>query len=185
MRPPAVAPQLKRDPLGSTLIMQTPNQSVAYHVDYVPRTTITGGTSSLWWLPPAIVVVFLLVWRPRLALAVTYVAFAAIVAFGMVWFQRGWNQSVSNVYAIAARAADDSTSPVVEGRVENFIPAPAEGHQDERFTVNGVPFAYSDYRITGGFNQTQSHGGPIHDGLRVRIHYMPRGNVIVKLEIAN
>ena len=59
---------------------------------------------------------------------------------------------------------------------------PAEGHQDETFTVNGIHFAYSDYVITGGFNQTQSHAGPIREGFAVRIHYVARGNIIVKLE---
>jgi hypothetical protein len=145
----------------------------------------TGPTSSFWWLPPVVVVAILVIRRPRFALAVIYVAFGALVALGMVWFQRGWNRSVSHAYTVAARAADDSTTPVVAGPVEDFRPAPAEGHQDETFTVNGVPFGYSDYVITGGFNQTQSHGGPIREGLAVRIHYIPRGNVIVKLEIAN
>ena len=166
-------------------MMQATSQSSTYHVAYVPRGQTTGPTSSLWYLPPIIVVVILLIRRPRIALAVIYLAFAAVVALGMLWFQRGWNQSVSHAYTTAARAAQDSTTSVVEGRVENFNPAPAEGHQDETFTVKGVPFAYSDYVITGGFNQTQAHGGPIHEGLLVRIHYIPRGNVIVKLEIAN
>jgi hypothetical protein len=75
---------------------------------------------------------------------------------------------------------------VVEGPVENFHPMPASGHDLESFTVSGVYFAYSDYVVTAGFNQTSSHGGPIREGLLVRISY--RGPTtdeeIVKLEIA-
>jgi hypothetical protein len=74
---------------------------------------------------------------------------------------------------------------VVQGPVENFHPMPASGHDLERFTVSGVHFAYSDYVVTAGFNQTSSHGGPIREGLLVRISY--RGPTtdgeIVKLEI--
>lgn len=75
---------------------------------------------------------------------------------------------------------------VVDGPVENFHPMPASGHDLESFTVSGVHFAYSDYVVTAGFNQTSSHGGPIREGLLVRISY--RGSTadeeIVKLEIA-
>jgi hypothetical protein len=52
----------------------------------------------------------------------------------------------------------------------------------ERFTVNGVEFSQSDYVVTCGFNDTASHGGPIREGLQVRIHYVD--NAILKLEIA-
>ena len=84
------------------------------------------------------------------------------------------------------RAAADPTTPVVVGIVEDFIPAPYEGHQDESFRVGDVRFSYSDYAITGGFNTTRSHGGPIVAGLKVRIRYIQekRKNVIVKIEIA-
>jgi len=58
---------------------------------------------------------------------------------------------------------------------------PYSGHAMESFTVSGVPFSYSDYIPKAGFNQTSSHGGPIHEGLPVRIWYV--GNEIVKLEI--
>lgn len=71
---------------------------------------------------------------------------------------------------------------VVEGIVENFDPMPYEGHKSETFTVNGVKFSYSDYRVTPGFNNTASHGGPIREGLSVRISYI--GNTILKLEVA-
>jgi len=71
----------------------------------------------------------------------------------------------------------------VEGRVTDFRPAPYTGHTLERFCVRGVCFAYSDFVHTFGFHKTMSHGGPIHDGLEVRISYV--GNVIVRLEIAN
>jgi hypothetical protein len=45
-----------------------------------------------------------------------------------------------------------------------------------------VEFSYSDYVIVPCFNNTASHGGPIRDGLRVRIAYS--GNCILKLEVA-
>jgi hypothetical protein len=72
---------------------------------------------------------------------------------------------------------------LVEGRVTNFRPMPYTGHRLERFCVRGVCFAYSDFVQTFGFHNTMSHGGPIRDGLEVRISYV--GNVIVRLEIAN
>jgi hypothetical protein len=70
---------------------------------------------------------------------------------------------------------------IVEGIVTNFIPMPYSGHSEECFTVDARRFCYSDYGTTPGFNNTQSHGGPIKPGLCVRISYI--GNVIVKLEI--
>ena len=75
---------------------------------------------------------------------------------------------------------------VAEGAVENFHPMPSSGHDTERFTVAGRQFAYSNYMVTGGFNNAASHGGPIRAGLPVRITYVPgqNGNVIVKLELA-
>ena len=70
---------------------------------------------------------------------------------------------------------------VVEGRVENFAPMPYEGKALESFTVDGIKFEYSDFVLSPGFNNTASHGGPIREGLQVRIHYVD--NVILKLEI--
>ena len=70
---------------------------------------------------------------------------------------------------------------VVEGRVTNFRPMPYEGHQDECFSVQSHTFCYSDFEVTAGFNNSASHGGPIHQGLPVRVSYI--GNKIVRLEV--
>ncbi|MGH9970245.1 MAG: hypothetical protein ACREBG_20950 [Pyrinomonadaceae bacterium] len=59
---------------------------------------------------------------------------------------------------------------------------PFEGHADETFVVDGHRFSYSDYDETKGFNRTQSHGGPMREGLQVRITHVDGS--IVKLEIA-
>jgi hypothetical protein len=72
---------------------------------------------------------------------------------------------------------------VVEGRVTQFVAAPFSGHEDERFCVQEECFSYSDYVITGGFNTTSAHGGPIHEGLLVRISYV--GGIIVKIEVVS
>jgi len=70
---------------------------------------------------------------------------------------------------------------VVEGIVTQFHPMPATGHGVESFVVSGKHFQYSDYSLRAGFNQTSSHGGPMRDGLHVRIHYL--GDDIAKVEV--
>jgi hypothetical protein len=70
---------------------------------------------------------------------------------------------------------------VVEGIVEDFRPMPHEGCECECFRVKAVTFCYSDEVVSAGFNQSASHGGPIRDGLPVRIAH--RDNQILKLEI--
>src|ERR1700692_2310924 len=59
----------------------------------------------------------------------------------------------------------------VEGVVHDFKPMPYEGHQDECFWVENQKFCYSDYVVQPGFRQSASHGGPIREGLPVRIAY--------------
>ena len=70
---------------------------------------------------------------------------------------------------------------VVDGPVSNFRPMPYEGHQDECFSVQSQTFCYSDYGVTSGFNHSTSHGGPIREGIPVRVSYI--GNTIIRLEI--
>ena len=59
---------------------------------------------------------------------------------------------------------------------------PFEGHSTESFTVAGHKFEFSDYQMTSGFNNTNSHGGPIKSGIYVRINAL--GNRIARLEVA-
>lgn len=72
---------------------------------------------------------------------------------------------------------------VVESIVTEFTPMPWVGHAEERFCVRGKCFEYSDFDLTGGgFNNTQSHGGPMRSGLAVRVTSV--NGTIVRLEIA-
>ena len=66
---------------------------------------------------------------------------------------------------------------MIEGPVMDFHPVPSLGKGDETFVVNGVKFAYSDYVLTAGFHNTASHGGPIREGLVVRIWHF-RGRIL-------
>ncbi len=83
----------------------------------------------------------------------------------------------------------DGSGMIVEGSVADFHPRPLNskrGDPPESFTVGGVPFAYAQHAITGGFTKETLRGGPIRLGLPVRIHYLPMphvGNVIARLEI--
>ncbi len=74
------------------------------------------------------------------------------------------------------------TAPsMIEGVVEQFKPMNYAGHDYEKFCISNTCFTYSDFTITGGFNNTSSHGGPIKQGLNVRVYYIE--NVIVKIEL--
>ena len=86
-------------------------------------------------------------------------------------------------YAQAHKIYRNDEFYVVEGVVANFRPMPTQAHQEECFSVEDRIFCYSDSVITSGFNQTSIHGGPIHEGLPVRIEYV--GDTILRLEVQN
>ena len=71
---------------------------------------------------------------------------------------------------------------VVEGVVTNFRPVPPGLKGTECFEVSEHRYCYSDDIIIAGFNNKQSRGGPIKDGLHVRIADV-RGQ-IARLEVA-
>jgi hypothetical protein len=84
-------------------------------------------------------------------------------------------------YRTAVADLNTGRYSVIEGAVTAFDPMPYNGHRQERFTVNAHRFSYSDYILTPGFHNTTSHGGPIREGLHVRIAYS--GNLILRLEV--
>jgi hypothetical protein len=104
------------------------------------------------------------------------------LCFAVLWTLVTFVTTYSD-YRKASRARAADTAHVVEGLVTNFVPMPVTGHAMESFCVSDVCFKYSDYAVTAGFNQTSSHGGPIRQGLPVRITYL--GNTIIKLEVRN
>jgi hypothetical protein len=111
--------------------------------------------------------------------------FAAVfLGFSVLW-TAGAAATVLGEDCAGRRALQSGTDRVVEGPVQEFHPMPYEGHDTERFRVADVRFAYSDYILEGGFNRTSSHGGPIREGLMVRIHYsgQPSHATILRLEV--
>lgn len=71
---------------------------------------------------------------------------------------------------------------VVEGKVSNFVPEGLDGHPTEKFQLGNIRFQYSTSDITSAFHRTAARGGPIHDGLRVRIAEVD--GAIARLEVA-
>jgi len=104
----------------------------------------------------------------------------AFLGFSLIWTTIAFALTYAE-YHLLGRALREGRVAVVEGPVENFVPMPYSGHASESFTVGGVRFEYSDYRVTAGFNNTRSHGGPIQAGRLVRITHV--GGDIVRLEI--
>jgi hypothetical protein len=103
------------------------------------------------------------------------------LGFAILWTIIAFSTTFYQYYHLLSEY-NNGNFQVAEGRVTNFIPMPATGHSNERFCVDNNPcFEYSDYGITAGFNNAHSHGGPITEGLPVRVSYI--GDVIVKLEV--
>lgn len=108
-------------------------------------------------------------WFPRL-----------FVGFAIFWTVTSFAATFGD-YRRAVSAMQNNRAEVVEGVVTQFKPMPYTGHAMESFLVQGVKFEYSDYIITAGFNTTTSHGGPIREGLPVKIWHL--GGEILRLEI--
>lgn len=60
---------------------------------------------------------------------------------------------------------------VVEGTVEEFTPEGETGLIPESFKVKNVEFSYFTNSETSAFHSTSNSGGPIKDGLKVRIFH--------------
>lgn len=115
------------------------------------------------------------------------VFFRFFFGFALVWTLVAsfsmWHQT--NETASASR---NDKCLVAEGPVLGFTPMAEYGGSHESFSVQGVDFAYSDYSITGGYNNTVAHGGRITEGSQVRLCYFYRSrtqsNIIARVEIA-
>jgi len=182
--PAAVRYRCAVSPIGKNPVMQ-------YHVAFdIARGAPSGDAFTLvpWILVGAGAILVALVlrhgslpfnyWsqRPILSKAFSffYFGFALLIAFGSSLTIHHHNRALLDAVNVQHVA-------IAEGPVTNFKPMPYSGHAMERFCVLAECFEYSDYVITGGFNNTASHGGPIKEGLPVRVTYV--GGVIVKLEI--
>lgn len=104
-----------------------------------------------------------------------------ITLFGMLWLG-AWLNTYLHFENLrdALRRGEYS---IAEGRVTDFIPTPYGGKDRESFNVGERHFSYSSYDLTKGFNQTRDKGGPLREGLQVRISYVD-DDTIVRIEVA-
>lgn len=107
----------------------------------------------------------------------------AWVIFALAWFGLAFGGTYLR-WHLFTTALEEGRTKTAEGKVEDFVPMPRQGHARESFGVRGIRFSFSDYAYDGGFNTTSAHGGPIREGLSVRIRYVATdsGNKIVRLE---
>ena len=115
-----------------------------------------------------------------------YYGFMFIFAF---LFTAISSSATYSTHSKISQAASTNSCKIVEGAVQDFVPMPDSGKPRESFKVQKLKFEYSDYVFNGGFNNSQSHGGPMAEGLSVRICYVAstksRTNIIARLEILN
>jgi hypothetical protein len=70
----------------------------------------------------------------------------------------------------------------VEGTVENFRAGKKmKNAKKESFDIGAKHFAYPDTGNTAAFSTTEVYGGPMRNGLHVRIHHC--GGDIARLDI--
>lgn len=139
---------------------------------------IAGGWFTAALLLAAGIVLFVV--RRKLPAILRLLFPALVIAFGVLGVVGLLFRTAAQPSELAA-AYRAGKCEVVEGVVTQFHPMPAREHDSESFVVAGKRFHYSDYSMTAGFHQSVQHGGPIREGLRVRIHRL--GNDIAKLEI--
>jgi hypothetical protein len=133
-----------------------------------------------------LLVIGVAVWRSRKKEDVVGKLISGIVITGSSCTAIFLLASTYSTYSEVQRIFNEGKASVVEGTVEN-LKLTAAG-KAESFTVAGTQFEYSEYSDSFGFHHTSAFGGPIRDGLAVRISYAPivgdpSDPVILKLEV--
>ena len=111
--------------------------------------------------------------RPRvLRVAATAALLGALVAAATTWAE----------YGVCSTPLEGKDVSVITGPVTDFTPMPARGHASEQFAVDGVRFAFSGIGESCSFNHAAVFGGPLREGLLVRV-YSKRGRIL-RLDVA-
>ena len=79
-----------------------------------------------------------------------------------------------------SRQLAEGRAEIIEGPVTIYLEG---GGKSECISVAGRDFCYSDFVVTNGFNRTRALGGPMRDGLQVRLSLI--GETIVRVEVAD
>ncbi|MDB5025671.1 MAG: hypothetical protein JWP78_3426 [Mucilaginibacter sp.] len=83
-------------------------------------------------------------------------------------------------YYEVKRMFDQKQYRIVEGRVQDYHPMPAGGHDTESFRVGSLYFEFSDYELGAfGYNNAASLGGIIRPNLYVQIFYPSYGRIAI------
>ena len=102
--------------------------------------------------------------------------------FSLFWTAAALVGTFSDYHQLSSELREGRCD-IVEGIVTDFHPMPFFPLGNESFAVEGQQFSYNGFAVTPGFNNTRTYGGPIHDGLHVRIYYVDKD--IARLDIAN
>ena len=133
-------------------------------------------------LIPLIAGITLLLGRKLFDWRVHWGASSLLCCLGAIWLLAWGRPRMDSKDLEALSAFQRGDYQIVEGRVTKFDPMPVEGHKNECFSLQNQRFCYSDYMIAPGFRNAASHGGPIREGLQVRIAH--RGSIILRIESA-
>ena len=101
------------------------------------------------------------------------------LGFAIVWTAVAFAGTFID-YRRAVDALQNGEAKIVEGPVAHYWEVP---RKSESFDVQGIRFQYSDFGVIAGFNHVASLGGPIREGLPVKIWYW-RGEIL-RLQIKN
>ena len=116
-------------------------------------------------------------WQTQAILGLLLVSLTLKVVWDAYWWKHISQQRYSYV----------GPYQTVEGAVEKYTVGRGEKYSWERYQVSGIEFGYIDGGLPNCFHKTAANGGPIREGLRVRIEYATtemRLTCIVKIEVA-
>ena len=104
----------------------------------------------------------------------------ALLGLGVARRAYFWRWTSQNYYHYVG------SCQTAEGAVEKYRAGRMTSLPYEKFDVNGIEFGYMDGGPPKCYHKTAATGGPIREGLRVRVsyaqlHFTP---CIVKLEVA-
>ncbi|MFT3839832.1 MAG: hypothetical protein QM723_22790 [Myxococcaceae bacterium] len=114
-------------------------------------------------------------WAPKVVSVIWRVSASLMFVWGVAWVGFSYSR-----HEEAVQRLEGGDVSLVEGRVTDFKPQGAR--TSEQFIVAGVPFHYSGSTFGPGFRTPHARGGPIAEGVLVRIHCS--GNDILRLELA-